>query len=93
MSQHPDALILYDETNAISVSTQYQTDNPDRKGRVKSHTEGGGMMFMNSNIRLRNDQHDNITSMKVIFCLKSRVTRICNLIKGEQEGQGDDRMR
>lgn len=36
-SQHPDASKLCDESLSISVSVQYQTDHPDRKGGLKSH--------------------------------------------------------
>lgn len=44
---------MYDETMIVSVSIQYQTDNPDRNAGVKSHTGKGGMVPMNTNIRLR----------------------------------------
>ncbi len=85
MSQDPDASKLYDEPLSISVSIQYQTKNPDRKGGFKSHTGEGGMVFMNCITRLHSDQNDNVTKMEVISSSKSReICTICNLVKGEQ---------
>jgi len=93
VSQHPDASKLCDKIMIISVSIQYQTDNPDRKGGFKSHTGEGGMVFMNSITRLHSDQNDDSTKMEVIFCLKSR--EVSNLQPGKrqaEEGQNKNRM-